>query len=137
MKRSRRLRNAGWNAVGIALFVVLVFPVYWMITTALKPDADIIAAKPSWIPLHPTTAHFGNAMHQPYFWQDVKNSVIIVLVTVVISMVLALADSQGEPLTATLSGATVAVAVPEPSAVVILIVGMLGMMGWAARRRIG
>jgi hypothetical protein len=54
-----------------------------------------------------------------------------------ISMVLALADSQGEPLTATLSGATVAVAVPEPSAVVILIVGMLGMMGWAARRRIG
>ena len=90
MKRSRRLRNAGWNTVGVALFVVLVFPVYWMITTAFKPDSEIIAAKPSWLPLHPTTAHFGNAMHQPYFWQDVKNSVIIVSVTVAISMVLAL-----------------------------------------------
>ena len=90
MKRSRRMRNAGWNAVGIALFIVLVFPVYWMITTAFKPDSEIIAAKPTWVPLHPTTAHFGNAMHQPYFWQDVKNSVIIVSVTVAISMVLAL-----------------------------------------------
>jgi hypothetical protein len=49
--------------------------------------------------------------------------------------VLSLADAQGDPLTATLSGATVVV--PEPSAVTMLIVGLLGMMGWAARRRIG
>jgi N,N'-diacetylchitobiose transport system permease protein len=69
---------------------VLVFPVYWMVTTAFKRDSDIIAAKPTWLPLHPTTAHFSNAMDQPYFWEDVKNSVVIVLVTVAISMVLAL-----------------------------------------------
>jgi N,N'-diacetylchitobiose transport system permease protein len=78
-----------WNTVGLAVFVVLVFPVYWMVTTALKPDRQIIGVDPTWVPTHPTTAHFGNAMHQPYFWHDVKNSVIIVLVTVAVSMVLA------------------------------------------------
>jgi N,N'-diacetylchitobiose transport system permease protein len=78
-----------WNAVGIALLAVLVFPVYWMVSTAFKPDEDIVSVNPTWIPLHPTTQHFHDAMHQPYFWQDVKNSVIIVLVTVAISMVLA------------------------------------------------
>jgi len=82
-------RRTGWNVLGIAVFVVIVFPVYWMITTAFKQDEEIVGAKPTWLPLHPTTAHFGNATHQPYFWEDVKNSVIIVLVTVAISMVLA------------------------------------------------
>jgi hypothetical protein len=49
--------------------------------------------------------------------------------------ILSLADSQGDPLAATLSGATVVV--PEPRAVVILMIGMVVMMGWAARRRMG
>jgi N,N'-diacetylchitobiose transport system permease protein len=89
VRRSRRVRRTGWNVLGLAVFVVLVFPVYWMVTTAFKSDSEIIAAKPTWVPLHPTTAHFGNAMDQPYFWEDVKNSVVIVLVTVAISMLLA------------------------------------------------
>ena len=82
-------QRAAWNVVGVAVFVVLVFPVYWMITTAFKQDSEIVGAKPTWAPLHPTAAHFSNATHQPYFWEGVRNSVVIVLVTVAISMVLA------------------------------------------------
>ncbi len=78
-----------WNVVGLVVFAVMVFPVYWMVTTAFKRDTEITSLKPTWAPLHPTTAHFGNATHQPFFWQDVKNSLIIVLVTVAISMALA------------------------------------------------
>jgi N,N'-diacetylchitobiose transport system permease protein len=85
VKRGR----VGWNALGLIVFAVLVFPVYWMVTTAFKQDADIVGAKPTWAPLHPTTAHFADATRQPYFWVDVKNSLVIVLVTVAISMVLA------------------------------------------------
>jgi N,N'-diacetylchitobiose transport system permease protein len=85
----RRRGRIVWDLVGVALFVVLVFPVYWMVATAFKPDAEIISIEPTWIPLHPTLAHFRHAIRQPYFWQDVRNSVIVVLVTVGISMVLA------------------------------------------------
>jgi len=78
-----------WNVVGLIVFAVMVFPVYWMVTTAFKQDTEITSLNPTWAPLHPTTAHFGNATHQPFFWQDVKNSLVIVLVTVAISMALA------------------------------------------------
>jgi N,N'-diacetylchitobiose transport system permease protein len=73
----------------------MVFPVFWMISTAFKPDAQIISLTPTWIPLHPTLAHFGAAIHKPYFWQDVKNSLIIVCVTVAISIVIAFLAAVG------------------------------------------
>ena len=88
-KRARGARQAGWNAVGLAVFVVMVFPVFWMISTAFKPNEQIVSLNPTWIPLHPTLSHFRDAMNKPFFWADVKNSLIVVLVTVAISIVLA------------------------------------------------
>jgi N,N'-diacetylchitobiose transport system permease protein len=87
--RSRRTAQAGWNTVGIAVFVVTIFPVFWMISTAFKPDEQINSITPTWFPTSPTLQHFRDALAKPYFWTDVKNSLIIVLVTVGISMVLA------------------------------------------------
>jgi N,N'-diacetylchitobiose transport system permease protein len=71
------------------VFVVVVFPVFWMISTAFKPDDEINRLKPTWLPLHPTLAHFRDAINRPFFWDGVKNSVIIVVVTLVFSMTLA------------------------------------------------
>jgi N,N'-diacetylchitobiose transport system permease protein len=73
----------------VAVFVVMVFPVFWMVSTAFKTDDQIIGVKPTWFPLHPTLAHFRAAIDKPFFWADVKNSLIVVLVTVAISIVLA------------------------------------------------
>jgi N,N'-diacetylchitobiose transport system permease protein len=85
----RRGTRAGWNAVAVVLFVLMVFPVFWMISTAFKPDDQIVSADPTWFSLHPTIAHFRAAINTPFFWTDVKNSLIIVCTTVVISMALA------------------------------------------------
>jgi N,N'-diacetylchitobiose transport system permease protein len=90
-RRSRRsrLNRAGWNALGVLLLVILVFPVYWMVSTSFKPDDEINGITPTWLPLHPTLSHYSAAMHKAYFWTDVKNSLIIVIVAVTVSMVLA------------------------------------------------
>jgi N,N'-diacetylchitobiose transport system permease protein len=88
-RRRGRAGRAAWNAVGLALLALLVFPVYWMVTTALKPDDEINSFTPSWLPLQPTLDHFRDAMNRPYFWDGVKNSLIIVCVAVALSMVLA------------------------------------------------
>jgi N,N'-diacetylchitobiose transport system permease protein len=87
--RGRRARQTGWNVVGLAVFAVMVFPVFWMISTAFKSNEQIISLNPTWFPLHPTLQHFRDAIDRPYFWVDVKNSLIIVTVTVAISIVLA------------------------------------------------
>lgn len=88
-RRGRRARQAGWNVLGLLIFVVMVFPVFWMISTALKSNDEIISLNPTWFPLPPTLQHFRDALNKPYFWVDVRNSLIIVSVTVAISIVLA------------------------------------------------
>ena len=90
--RRRVARQTGWNLVGLAVFVVMVFPVYWMVTTALKPDAEIIGQTPTWFPLDATFSHFREAVagsDHPYFWNAVENSLVVVGITVGLSMVLA------------------------------------------------
>jgi N,N'-diacetylchitobiose transport system permease protein len=89
-RRSRsRARQTTWNVVGVAVFVVMVFPVFWMISTAFKPDDQIVSLNPTWVPLHPTLSHFRAAIDRPYFWVDVKNSLIVVTTTVLIAVTLA------------------------------------------------
>ena len=85
----RVLRRAGWNTLGLVVFGVMVFPVFWMISTALKPADEVNTITPTWFPGNPTLAHFRTALHRPYFWNDVKNSLIVVAVTVAIAVVLA------------------------------------------------
>jgi N,N'-diacetylchitobiose transport system permease protein len=60
-----------------------------MVSTAFKSDDQINSATPTWLPGHPTLAHFRTALHAPYFWTDAKNTVFIVLATLAISTVLA------------------------------------------------
>ena len=88
-QRRRRLRRVAWNVVGLAVFVVLVFPVFWMFSTAFKPDNEIHSSAPTWFSIHPTLQHFRDAMARPYFWDVVKNSLIVVGAVVLLSMVVA------------------------------------------------
>jgi N,N'-diacetylchitobiose transport system permease protein len=78
----------GWDLVGLLLFVVLVFPVFWMVSTAFKSNDQIYGFTPTWFPHHPTLSHFRAAVDRPYFWTDAKNSVIVVVATVVIALAL-------------------------------------------------
>jgi N,N'-diacetylchitobiose transport system permease protein len=87
--RSRRLGSVGWNFLGVFVFVVMIFPVYWMVATAFKTGQDIFSYTPKWFPLHPTLANFGDAIHRQYFWQNVRNSLVVVGVVVTLSLTLA------------------------------------------------
>jgi N,N'-diacetylchitobiose transport system permease protein len=87
--RRPRLRKLGWNALGLLVFAVMVFPVYWMVATAFKPGQQILSYTPQWVPTHPTLANFRDAIDQPFFWDAVKNSLIIVTAVVALSVVLA------------------------------------------------
>ena len=91
----RRARQTGWDIVGVLVFAVMVFPVFWMISTAFKPSDEIVSLNPTWVSLHPTIAHFRDAINRPYFWQDVKNSLIVVSATVIISVILAFLAAVG------------------------------------------
>jgi N,N'-diacetylchitobiose transport system permease protein len=86
---SRQLGKVGWNALGLAVFVVMIFPVYWMVSTAFKTGPNIFSYSPKWLPIPATLANFGDAIHRQYFWQNVRNSLIVVVVVVTLSLALA------------------------------------------------
>jgi len=60
-----------------------------MVATAFKPGQKILSYTPQWIPTSPTLSNFRDAVNQPFFWDAVKNSVIVVTVVVALSVVLA------------------------------------------------
>jgi N,N'-diacetylchitobiose transport system permease protein len=87
--RRRRVHKLGWNLLGLLVLAVMVFPVYWMVATAFKPGQQILSYTPQWVPTHPTLSNFRDAIHQPFFWNAVKNSLIVVTTVVALSVVLA------------------------------------------------
>jgi N,N'-diacetylchitobiose transport system permease protein len=91
-RRWRSVRRRGWDVLGLVVFAVMVFPVFWMISTAFKPDDEIYRSTPTFFSPHPTLQHFRDAIdpqQHPYFWSGVKNSLLVVGGTVAISISLA------------------------------------------------
>lgn len=88
-ERRRRMRRIVWNVVGLVVFAVAAFPVFWMVSTAFKPDDEINSFAPTWFSTEPTMQHFRDAIARPYFWDTVKNSLIVVGAVVALSMVVA------------------------------------------------
>jgi N,N'-diacetylchitobiose transport system permease protein len=85
----RRLANRILlNLTALLVFAVMVFPVYWMVATAFKPGIDIQRYSPKWFPSPATLVHFKDAIELPFFWDCVKNSLIIVSVVVGLSLAL-------------------------------------------------
>ncbi|WP_407648838.1 carbohydrate ABC transporter permease [Actinacidiphila epipremni] len=92
LRRPHRLRagRLPLNLAALLTLAVSVFPVYWMVVTAFKPAADIQSDTPSFLPLHPTLAHFGTAVHSPGFGTFWRNSLTVTLGAVLLSLVVAL-----------------------------------------------
>ncbi len=88
--RSRRriASRVGINLLGLLVFAVMTFPVYWMVSTAFKPGSDIEDYVPKWFPAPATLDNFSDAINQQYFWTVVKNSLIVVGAVVVLSLLL-------------------------------------------------
>ncbi|MER6539795.1 carbohydrate ABC transporter permease [Streptomyces sp900105755] len=87
---ARRRAKAGWNLLGLLVFVVAGFPVYWMLNTAFKPAKDAIDPDPSLLPTGVTLSNFRRALDIADFWGPVGRSLIVSLSVVVIGMVIGL-----------------------------------------------
>ena len=88
VRNRRRRQRLIANAIGAVVLVIMVFPVYWMVATAFKPGRDILRYDPKFVPSPATIDNFRDAFDRPYFWSNVRNSVLIVLAVVALSLVI-------------------------------------------------
>jgi len=85
----RRVRQLAYDVTGLAVAVVMLFPIYWMVATAFKPGVDILRLEPKWFPNPITFQNFQDAIERPFFLDDVRNSLVIVGVMLVLALLIA------------------------------------------------
>ena len=89
-RSDRSYRLGRWMVDGIlyllvfASLVILLLPIAWMLSTSLKPLADVFNYPPRWIPAHPTLASY-RAQLNPTLGTYFLNSVIVGLCSAVLA----------------------------------------------------
>jgi N,N'-diacetylchitobiose transport system permease protein len=86
--RRRSVATGSWNALALIVSVILGFPIFWMLITSVKTSQDINRLTPGFWPRHFTWSSFGDILRDPIFRDDLLNSLIITLATVLISVVI-------------------------------------------------
>ncbi|WP_413363390.1 carbohydrate ABC transporter permease [Lysinibacillus sp. 3P01SB] len=64
-----------------------IFPIYWTLNTAFKPEGDIMQRPLQYLPVNPTTENFVTAWSNVGFAVFMKNSLIVGLSTVVVVLI--------------------------------------------------
>src|SRR5829696_5854688 len=80
--RTHRSADARANALTIVVLsigtLIILFPFAWMLSTAVKEQADLYLYPPEWIPNPIRYQNFGDTLSLLPFWTFAKNSAIIV-----------------------------------------------------------
>ena len=81
--------KAAKTAYAVTVYVLLglgslafLLPLVWMLTTALKPDTQLFAYPPQWIPKPPQWRNFVEAIQYFPFWRYFLNSTIVTILAV-------------------------------------------------------
>lgn len=86
----RALRRLPLTVAAGLTVAICLFPVYWMVATALKPSRDIQSYEPRLIPSEWTLDHFRAAVQADDFALFWRNSVLVTLGAVLLALVVAL-----------------------------------------------
>ena len=73
----RHLGLALYNLVVWALVLTVAFPLFWMLSTALKPNQETFALPPTLLPVHPTLEQFRRLLTETPFATYFLNSVTV------------------------------------------------------------
>jgi len=89
LRPDRKKSRAGLNILGLAIALVMVFPVYWLVISALRPSREIRSYDQTLWPSSITFDNFVRAVDQPNFGTAVQSSLIVSLTAVVGGMIIA------------------------------------------------
>jgi N,N'-diacetylchitobiose transport system permease protein len=98
-RTAKRARAAGLNGFGVLIALVTLFPIFWMVSTALKPSQEIYSLTPNLLPSHPTMANFSQVISGQVtggigpVWLFFRNSLAVALSAVFLSSLLSLLAS--------------------------------------------
>jgi multiple sugar transport system permease protein len=82
-------------AIGLAIVLAYLFPVYWMLVSGLKTSAEIFANPPTFFPTHPTFAAFRHVFEFENVARYMRNSLAIAIPVTALTLLLGAGGSYG------------------------------------------
>ncbi|MEW1887261.1 carbohydrate ABC transporter permease [Streptomyces sp. NPDC048567] len=89
LRPDRKKTRVGLNILGLCISLVMVFPVYWLVVSALRPSREIRSYDQTLWPSSITFDNFVKAVDQPNFGTAVQSSLIVTITAVVGGMIIA------------------------------------------------
>ncbi|MGE5587883.1 MAG: carbohydrate ABC transporter permease [Clostridia bacterium] len=65
LKRRRAASQSVRFAALVVLTVIFLAPLYWMLSTSIKPESDTVVIPPQWIPVRPTLENYVEVLNSP------------------------------------------------------------------------
>jgi N,N'-diacetylchitobiose transport system permease protein len=85
--RLSRGKRIGFSVLAVIVGLVFLFPVYWMASSAVKPNIDVVSTNFDLFPTSFTFQHFVDAVRAPNFLTFLRNSLFVSLTAVLCSLV--------------------------------------------------
>jgi N,N'-diacetylchitobiose transport system permease protein len=79
----------GFDLIGLAVFVVMLFPVYWMVSSSFIKRSEITGPDPNWAPIEATLDNYHRLFSGGQAVNALKVSLLVTLVTVLAALVVA------------------------------------------------
>lgn len=76
-KNKTRIQRALLFAVALVIFVILLFPIYWMIVCSIQQNSRLYVMPPEWFPSAPTLQNYAALLTDGYFLPYYRNSLIV------------------------------------------------------------
>lgn len=82
-------------ALLILFTVFFMFPIYWTLTTSVKPKESIIKLPPEWFPVHFTLTNYSDVFTQNHLLHIFFNSLFVASVTTIITVAITALGGYG------------------------------------------
>jgi trehalose/maltose transport system permease protein len=83
-----RLGRIGFYILLAIIFVYTVFPFYWALISALKPESELIQTPATFFPQHPTLVNFVAVFQNDKFLRGLVNSAAVSVTVVLLALVI-------------------------------------------------
>jgi ABC-type glycerol-3-phosphate transport system permease component len=93
--RRPRSRRTLLSIGAVALVFAAAFPLFWMLSTSLKPSGEIFATPPRMIPAHPTLGNFARLFTETSFLTYFRNSTTVALTAVLLTLAVSALGAYG------------------------------------------
>lgn len=87
--RTRTRTRVGANLLGVAIFLVCIFPVYWMASTSFQSRNEIRSPDPTWHPFGGSLDNYRRLFEDGAFLGALKMSLLVTVGTVVVALLFA------------------------------------------------